>query len=44
MLLIDEVSMLSAEFLDLLDEQLRRLVAKYGRGPENTHRGEKVPS
>ena len=36
-LLIDEVSMLSAEFIDLLDEQMRKLVAKWGRGPEQAH-------
>lgn len=40
-LLIDEVSMLAAEFLDLLDEQLCKLVARHGRGPENEFRGEK---
>jgi len=39
-LLIDEVSMLAAEFLDLLDVQLRKLVAKYGRGLGAAHRGE----
>ena len=38
-LMIDEVSMLAGEFVDLLDEQLRKLVAKYGRGPENEFRG-----
>ena len=31
--------MLAGEFFDLLDEQLRKLVRRYGRGPENTHRG-----
>ena len=36
--------MLSAEFLDLLDEQLRKLVARFGRGPDNIHRGEKPSS
>ena len=36
-----QVSMLSAEFLDLLDEQMRRLVSRFGHGPANTHRGEK---
>ena len=40
-LLVDEISMLSAEFLELLDEQLRKLVSKFGRGPGNKHRGEK---
>ena len=33
---------LAAEFLDLLDEQMRKLVAKFGHGPENKWRGEKV--
>ena len=33
--------MLAAEFLDLLDEQMRKLVCKFGRGPENKWRGEK---
>ena len=33
--------MLAAEFLDLLDEQMRKLVAKFGKGPEHLHRGEK---
>ena len=37
-LLIDEVSMLAAEFLDLLDVSLRKLVSRYGRGAENEHR------
>eukprot|EP00962_Isochrysis_galbana_P027101 scaffold8477_cov112-Isochrysis_galbana.AAC.16 len=32
--------MLAAEFLDLLDVQLRKLVAKYGRGLGAAHRGE----
>jgi len=40
-LLVDEVSMLAAEFIDLLDEQLRKLVSRFGHGPANTHRGEK---
>ena len=40
-LLVDEVSMLAAEFLDLLDEQMRRLVAKFGHGPDGKWRGEK---
>ena len=33
---------LAAEFIDLLDEQLRKLVKRYGRGVENTHRGAKL--
>ena len=40
-LLIDEVSMLAAEFFDLLDEQMRQLVARYGRGVKNEGRGER---
>jgi hypothetical protein len=32
---------LAGEFLELLDEQLRRLVAKHGHGPSNKWRGEK---
>ena len=34
------------KILDLLDEQMRRLVAKFGRGPENEWRGckpEEIP-
>ena len=40
-LLVDEVSMLAAEFLDLLDEQLRALVAQFGRGVHLKGKGEK---
>ena len=40
-LLVDEVSMLAAEFLDLLDEQLRALVATFGRGVAAAGKGEK---
>ena len=40
-LLVDEVSMLAAEFLDLLDEQLRALVSIWGRGLAATGKGEK---
>jgi hypothetical protein len=32
--------MLAAEFLDLLDIQLRKMVSKFGRGFDSTHRGE----
>eukprot|EP00967_Tisochrysis_lutea_P095139 scaffold138611_cov33-Tisochrysis_lutea.AAC.3 len=34
--------MLAAEFLDLLDAQLRSLVAKHGRGLHAAHRGERA--
>ena len=40
-LLVDEVSMLAAEFLDLLDEQLRALVSLFGRGVAAAGKGEK---
>ena len=40
-LLVDEVSMLAAEFLDLLDEQLRALVSTFGRGVAGAGKGEK---
>ncbi|KAL1520085.1 hypothetical protein AB1Y20_023560 [Prymnesium parvum] len=41
-ILIDEVSMLAGEFLDLLDMAMRRIVARFGSGREKKHRGEKV--
>ena len=40
-LLIDEISMLAAEFLDLLDDQMRRLVSRFGHGPSGKWRGTK---
>ena len=40
-LLVDEVSMLAAEFLDHLDEQLRALVSLFGRGVAAAGKGEK---
>lgn len=42
-LLIDEISMLAGEFLDLLDMAMRKSVATYGRGPNREFRAHAQP-